>query len=411
MTNSHIFISYSRQDKFFVEFLLNEFTLKLDDKFNFWYDIHDIGAGEKWKPAIDFALDNAIAVVVVCSPDSMKSHQVTYEWSYAIAKGIEIIPMLYKSSVDDVHERLREYNIVTASTPNTINFDILQRVFKKSLENYYNQMKLSSRYYDITALKQLLNSDYESEIEIGLRVAIVARDNELRDDLLPLTQHNYFRIRNFALQALMNIDEDNTIEIIINGLVDTNHKVRNFSLSQAKLYARLNSDKWIPILINEIRNEDKYIFVSGVPLGRINAIHIMNHLALMEGYDYEKFSSYFEFGNTLIDLLDNENIDLVAISLKILGKLKYQKIRSMLPDFLEDTRAGYYEENEDGEIIRKELKAIVGKYLRIFKYLNGEQHIFLENAFNRFRLGRNEDQQSSYTDKPDDNSQDLDNVP
>lgn len=386
MLNSHIFVSYSRQDTFFVQYFLQEMNSRFGDKFTFWYDVTDIDAGEKWKPAIDFALDNSFCILVICTPDSMKSHQVTYEWSFAIAKEVDVIPILYKSSVEEIHERLREFNAFAAWNPNSIRYDALESALNNYLQKHLQQVQSSSKQYNIESIRRSISSTEEAEIINGLRFALLAADNELMENILPLTQHNYFRIRQFALQALANIDNDKVIDILIDDLCHENHSIRQFSLSQAKFHARLRPQDWTNRLLKEISNDERFTVVSGVPIGRINAILIMNHLAFMENYDYKVFDSFFDFGNTLIDLLSHENVDLVAVAIKILGNMGYEKARQKFSEFSEDKRLGFYEESDNGEIIRQEISIIAKQSFQKYRRQTGEALVDLEKAFARFKF-------------------------
>lgn len=110
---SHVFISYSHQNKDKLDSLLS--LLKANgfndtgDHQDIWYD-NDIKAGDLWRPEIDTALNEAFAVVVIVTSESMKSPYVTYEWSWAVGSGTRLIPLLLKDSYDDIHVRLRDFH-------------------------------------------------------------------------------------------------------------------------------------------------------------------------------------------------------------------------------------------------------------------------------------------------------------
>lgn len=93
---SHLFISYAHKDKDILATLLtylkdNDFT---DNQI--WYD--NIDGGDNWRDEIASALDDAFAVVVIVTKNSMVSHYCTYEWSYALGQDIPLLPLLF----DDV---------------------------------------------------------------------------------------------------------------------------------------------------------------------------------------------------------------------------------------------------------------------------------------------------------------------
>lgn len=90
-----IFISYSRKDKAFADKLAVSLQELGADVF---LDVEDISAGEKWSTTIQNGLDNASVMVLVLSPDSMKSTNVEDEWQYFLDKKKPIVPVLHRST-------------------------------------------------------------------------------------------------------------------------------------------------------------------------------------------------------------------------------------------------------------------------------------------------------------------------
>lgn len=97
----HIFISYSQVDTDFAEILL----IKLGENgFTPWIDHKGVQAGDDWHQAIDDAIRVAKAILLILSPDSAQSPYVTYEWAFAYAIGVPLIPLLYRKA--DLHPKL-----------------------------------------------------------------------------------------------------------------------------------------------------------------------------------------------------------------------------------------------------------------------------------------------------------------
>jgi hypothetical protein len=61
--------------------------------FNPWID-DQLRAGENWQRAIEAALRSTCAVIVVLTPRACASDEVLSEWSFALSKGIAVIPVL-----------------------------------------------------------------------------------------------------------------------------------------------------------------------------------------------------------------------------------------------------------------------------------------------------------------------------
>lgn len=70
----------------------------------------ELRAGEEWKEEIDNMISLSDAVIVVLTPHSYQSVYVTYEWTFALAKSIKVIPVKLKES--DIHPRIETLHIL-----------------------------------------------------------------------------------------------------------------------------------------------------------------------------------------------------------------------------------------------------------------------------------------------------------
>lgn len=95
--NAQIFISYSRQDEFFVHYFIKNLKQRLDSTNTTWLDTEQIRKGQDWVFRVDNAIRNSYAVILILSPDSVKSPHVSYEWSSAMGAGKPLIPIVYRS--------------------------------------------------------------------------------------------------------------------------------------------------------------------------------------------------------------------------------------------------------------------------------------------------------------------------
>ena len=83
-----VFISYSRKDYYFAESLT--FALIQRDVAA-WLDVKDLQPGVDWEQRLESAIDSASHLVLVASPDSLRSSNVAVEWKRALARGIPVI--------------------------------------------------------------------------------------------------------------------------------------------------------------------------------------------------------------------------------------------------------------------------------------------------------------------------------
>ena len=85
------FISYSRSDAGFTRQLAADLN-KL--RINYWLDVDRIQAGEDWDDAVWSGLQNCDLMLLVLSPASMSSKEVSNEWKYYLSQDKPIIPIL-----------------------------------------------------------------------------------------------------------------------------------------------------------------------------------------------------------------------------------------------------------------------------------------------------------------------------
>ncbi len=98
----HVFISYCRKDADFAQIV--EQNIKAAG-LTTWRDL-DVHAGGDWRSEIDDGIKDALAVVVLMSPESAQSIYVGYEWAFALGAGVPVIPVLLNLTYSDLHPRL-----------------------------------------------------------------------------------------------------------------------------------------------------------------------------------------------------------------------------------------------------------------------------------------------------------------
>ena len=101
-----VFVSHSSQDDEFV----TKLTKQLEEvNLQPWVDHLHLLAGADWDITLEHMLDSADMMIVVMSPESVKSLVVKAEWSYFGESGRKIYPILYKDSVIPFRLRVLQY--------------------------------------------------------------------------------------------------------------------------------------------------------------------------------------------------------------------------------------------------------------------------------------------------------------
>jgi hypothetical protein len=91
---SEVFISYSRKDNEFVDELIHDLER---NGVHVWIDRHDIEGGTAWRAAIAEAVRECSAFVIVLSPNSTSSKNVSRELSVAESHDRLIVPVIYRA--------------------------------------------------------------------------------------------------------------------------------------------------------------------------------------------------------------------------------------------------------------------------------------------------------------------------
>jgi len=91
---NHIFISYSRRDSEFVDRLI----VALERYgFSTWEDVKALAGGDIWKAAISKAVRECDAFLVILSPQSASSENVSKELAIATKHARRIVPVMYEA--------------------------------------------------------------------------------------------------------------------------------------------------------------------------------------------------------------------------------------------------------------------------------------------------------------------------
>ncbi|HEY4857561.1 MAG TPA: TIR domain-containing protein [Xanthobacteraceae bacterium] len=89
-----IFFSYARDDAAFALQLASDLR---NGGAQLWIDQLDISPGEHWDKAIEAALKSCPAFLVILSPRSVSSSNVSDEVHYALEEGKKILPVMYQA--------------------------------------------------------------------------------------------------------------------------------------------------------------------------------------------------------------------------------------------------------------------------------------------------------------------------
>lgn len=86
----HVFITYTRSDQDFAASVTRQIE---GAGFRVWMDNERLH-GDTWREAIDQAIRDAFAVIVILTPAARQSEQIMYECMFALGVGVTVIPLI-----------------------------------------------------------------------------------------------------------------------------------------------------------------------------------------------------------------------------------------------------------------------------------------------------------------------------
>ena len=106
ITKDQVFLCYNRADRGFALALARSL---MERGIPVWVDCWKISGGDDWDDAIEQALQDCTHLIVVMSPDSMKSREVKGEFMSAIHDKKKVVPVMYRSCRPHRRLQLRQH--------------------------------------------------------------------------------------------------------------------------------------------------------------------------------------------------------------------------------------------------------------------------------------------------------------
>ena len=198
-----IFISYSRDDED------KAFALKdrlRDRGIEVFIDVAGISPGDEWRDKLQKEIDESFAVVLICTNASMSSHEVTFEWAYALGRGIPVIPIKYEADCV-LHTRLQVLQQLDFSNPRERSWDklIYHLELAKNQINTTNTDSLNTiGISEVIFGREKLSEKYSTQkviqrVEPNSELLVIARSCEAwarqYDDLQKVINQKHVRVR------------------------------------------------------------------------------------------------------------------------------------------------------------------------------------------------------------------------
>lgn len=231
-----IFISYSYQDKDFVEWLKSNLSgLGLE----FWHDQEEINIGDNIKEKVKEGIELSTAFILVLSSSSINSDWVKYEMNSAlllnaIKKGITILPI----KIDDskVPSDLSGYLYADFSSNREKGLAVLKRSLLKSNKVDYeftDWSNFSARTFEDLIFELLVNEGFSiirtPPTRDGGYDFVATTQNVLGSSEKIVIESKFYRDQKISIDILRRLYAVATIENVNKVLLITNSELTNAS--------------------------------------------------------------------------------------------------------------------------------------------------------------------------------------
>lgn len=207
-----IFISYSRHDTRHAERLHNWVSNELG--LPAFYDKKTIKDGHAWRTLIKHWLDTSVVILVLVSKKSMESHNVTFEWSYALGRGIQPISLVIDSELtnNEVNQFLTDFQYRNFIEPSDEDYDTLAT----RLQELY---VLANVPDEVQQAVVLARSPIRNNQEQAINLLEEYPDDSALRELRIIAQNNTLQNRQISAALALARKTKNKDEIAIDGLI------------------------------------------------------------------------------------------------------------------------------------------------------------------------------------------------
>jgi hypothetical protein len=246
----HVFISFKHEDLDFAENVIGRLE---KEGFATWADFK-IGAGEEWRNSIDLAIKNALALVVIMTPEAKASEYVTYEWAFAWGVGIRVIPIMLR--LTQLHPRLEALQYLDFTNTKSRPWDKLIDEVKAASHaplTHSVSIPLNSPPFIRRAVSSLDGAVLD-ERKGAIQTLATARTPAACAVLRGALKHPLPDVRQAAAGALGQLNDSAAVPALIEALKDPDWIVREAATGAL---GQLNDSAAVPYLTEVLRDPDE----------------------------------------------------------------------------------------------------------------------------------------------------------
>jgi hypothetical protein len=260
---SHVFLSCKHEDGDFADLV----TGKLQAAgFAVWVDT-DLQVGEDWRKEIDQGIMDAIALIVIMTPEAKASEYVTYEWAFALGAGKKVIPLVFKPT--PLHPRLEALQYLDFTNRAARRWDALTSAVQRvgEAKKPHPTPTQSSNLTIIQQASAKLGSLERNERKLGIEFLRQMKHPAACEALIEALHHSLPDVRGWAAAALGQIGNAMAVPSLLVALRDEDGGVRR---DAAVALGKIGDATAVPGLLETLRDEDRDVrWETAASLGKI----------------------------------------------------------------------------------------------------------------------------------------------
>ncbi len=335
---AHVFISYKR-DKSSSRFISRLGSKLRDAGLSVWIDTRRLRGGDSWFDEIDKAVRKSSAMIIVITPDALKSEFVMYEWAFARGAEVRVIPILYKHVPQEKWPHLLRITNFWDFTKNRSRYpwdEVIEDL--RALEKQRNPGTIQVPEDAPLAVKQAaakLNDDLDEQEYYDIAVRLAMMENPSADELLKDVAlcHHHQGVRRGAVIVLGLRVDPRFVPVFEKALQDQNKDVRRSAIDALQKIADADSVLCLLNYLEEVDEvsgfeEREYLVKVLVEIGDRNTTPVMLKLLDDEDPTIRASAASFPWKDTdteaiqkLMALLHDKSSSVRAAAVTRLGEI------------------------------------------------------------------------------------------
>jgi HEAT repeat protein len=226
VSRMHVFISYKQED---IDFAMDVAARLEQVGFQTWAD-YKIGAGEEWRTAIDMAIKNSFALIVIMTPEAKASEYVTYEWAFGWGVGLRVIPVMLRQTV--MHPRLEALQFLDFTLDMSRSWERLieeVRAASKAPLAHTVRIPLNAPPFVRQAVMALDSASPEQRKDAIDTLVKAKGTTDVCGVLIEALKHPIIDVRHHAAMAIGKIKDPSAVPALIEALHDSDPDLYSYA--------------------------------------------------------------------------------------------------------------------------------------------------------------------------------------